>query len=252
VRLVQEAAKRVVWRTTHAVGFEVKRYRRHARPPAWGRDSLDDIGALLNAVPQPVVFDVGANVGQSVATFRRLLPDCTLHSFEPGPAAFRELAEAVRGLRNVHVVNAGVGSSSGSQTLIENDHSDMSSFLRPSIAAWGAVVAETQIAITTLEDYCTAHAVEQIDLLKIDTQGYELEVLRGAGRMLGVGAISLIYMEITFSEMYEGLPSLDTLYRFLVDSGFRLVAFYDFRMQGNRTASWCDALFAHERFVSRV
>ncbi len=56
----------------------------------------------------------------------------------------------------------------------------MSSLLRPAAAAWGSIVRETEVAITTLDDYCRSTDVSRIDLLKIDTQGYELEVLRGA------------------------------------------------------------------------
>jgi FkbM family methyltransferase len=206
---------------------------------------MDDIGALLIDVPRPVVFDVGANLGQSVAIFRRLLPDSTLHSFEPGRKAFRELKAVSRGLRNVHLINAAVGSVSGRRTLRENEYSEMSSFLRPSSAAWGAVVAEREVEVTTLDTYCAEHGIERIDLLKIDTQGYELEVLRGAAGMLAAGRVGLVYMEVTFCDMYEGLPPFDVLYRFLLDKGFRLVALYDFHMH-RRIAGWCDALFAHE------
>jgi FkbM family methyltransferase len=141
---------------------------------------MDDIGFLLHDVPRPVVFDVGANTGQSVAKFRRLLPESTIHSFEPGPRAFRELTSTSRGLRNVNLVNAAVGSAPGRLTLIENEFTDMSSFLRPSTAAWGEIVAETDVEVTTVDSYCAERGIDRIDLLKIDTQGYEFEVLRGA------------------------------------------------------------------------
>jgi hypothetical protein len=52
-----------------------------------------------------------------------------------------------------------------------------------------------------------------------------------------------VFMEITFSDMYKGLPRLDELYRFMIERGFRLVAFYDFHYQNNRLG-WCDGLFA--------
>ena len=54
-------------------------------------------------------------------------------------------------------------------------------------------------------------------------------------------------MEVTFSRMYENLPSLDALYRFLVDRGLALVAFYDFSMRDG-LAGWTDCLFANPEF----
>jgi hypothetical protein len=50
--------------------------------------------------------------------------------------------------------------------------------------------------------------------------------------------------KVTFSEQYERLPPFDFLYRFLLDHSFRLVPLYDLHMLPNRTASYCDALFA--------
>jgi FkbM family methyltransferase len=243
----RDSAKRLLRSATHAVGLDVTRYR----PSPTGANALEDIRALLANVRSPTVFDVGANVGQSVTAFRELFPGSILHSFEPGPGAFRQLKANTRGVDNVHLVNAGVGSASGTQVLSENEHSDMSSFLRPAKAAWGSIVSETQIAVTTLDEYCGANHVNHIDLLKIDTQGYEFEVLQGATRLMAANQIRLIYMEVIFSEMYENLPSFDVMYRFLLDHNFRLVALYNFFMESNRVASWCDALFASEHSAQR-
>jgi len=118
----------------------------------------------------------------------------------------------------------------------------MSSFLRPGKAAWGAIIRETPIEVITLDEYCAANGVIRIDLLKIDTQGYDLEVLKGSTGLMSTKAIRLIYMEVTFSEMYEELPPLEQLYRLLGDHGFRLVAVYNFVVQDG-VAGWCDALF---------
>ena len=245
LRHTATAAERLAQRGLHAVGLEVSRYRPDDEVVTpMGVNALQDIRTLLASVPFPTVFDVGANVGQSVTAFRELLPCSILHSFEPGPTAFRQLEANTLGLENVQLVNAGVGSVTGTQLLIENDHSDMSSLLRPAEAAWGSIVGETEVAITTLDDYCRAAGVDRIDLLKIDTQGYELEVLRGAASLMDAERIRLVYMEVTFSDMYEGLPSFDVLYRLLLDHGFGLVALYNFVMQPSLVAAWCDALFA--------
>jgi hypothetical protein len=53
-------------------------------------------------------------------------------------------------------------------------------------------------------------------------------------------------MEITFIDLYKGLPTLDALYRFMTERGFHLVAFYDFHYQNNRMG-WCDAMFARNQ-----
>lgn len=61
-------------------------------------------------------------------------------------------------------------------------------------------------------------------------------------RMIEQRAVHFIYTEITFSDMYRGLPRFDEIYAFLADRGFALVSFYDFYYQHDR-AGWTDALF---------
>jgi FkbM family methyltransferase len=199
-------------------------------------------------VPRPIVFDIGANVGQSIARFNELLPDSRIWSFEPSPATFRTLAANVGKLPDVTLENLGVGSETGTRELFENDHPDMSSFLAPSETAWGKIVGRTSVPTTRLDDYCDAHGIGHIDVLKTDTQGYELEVLKGAERLIAANRIRLVAMEVIFSNMYEELPAFDVVYRHLVDRGFRLVAFYRFDIK-DCVANWADCLFANPAFT---
>src|SRR5207253_4668851 len=96
--------------------------------------------------------------------------------------------------------------------------------------------------VRTIDSYCAERGITIIDILKSDTQGFDLEVIKGAARLLEQRRIQLIYMEITFSDMYKGLPRFDEIYGFLADRGFALVSFYDFYYQHGR-AGWTDALF---------
>jgi FkbM family methyltransferase len=236
---VREVAKVAARRVFAVFGLNVTRKR--PRAGRLGIDAMADIRSLLTNVQQATVFDVGANTGQSVKRFSELLPGCWLHAFEPSPTAFAQLRENTQRTPNLRLTNAGIGASAGLLSLIENDHSNMSSFLKLGEAGWGEIVRETPVPVITLDDYCADSSIEHIDLLKIDTQGYELEVLKGATTLLSEHRIGLLYLEIIFSNQYEGLPSFETLYGHL-GRYMRLVAFYNFVVQDG-TAGWCDALF---------
>jgi hypothetical protein len=111
----------------------------------------------------------------------------------------------------------------------------------------GAVVAETPVTVTTLDEYCAANGIERIDLLK---ERYARLRTRGAARrrsLMAAGRIRLVYLELIFSEMYEGLPPFDLVYRFLVDRNFGLVALYNYHYSGrpHGAAGWCDGLFTY-------
>lgn len=226
-------------------GYDIQR----AQPPRFGDDPDYDLAEYLQDTPTPLVLDVGANKGQSVFRFKELLPRSVIHAFEPGPMAFGVLKSYAEGLENVTLVNAAVGSAEGTSVLLERESTVMSSILRPGEAAPGTVLAETPVQTTTVDAYCAAHGISYVDLLKTDTQGYELEVLRGCSDLMAANRIRLVTMEVIFSEMYEGIPPFDEVYRFLVDRGFSLVTFYGMVI-ADRLASWSDCLFANPSFTS--
>jgi hypothetical protein len=135
-----------------------------------------------------------------------------------------------------------LGSRTGVIDFLENTRSDLSSVLEPGVDCWGAIKARIQVAMTTVDEYCAERDISHIDILKSDTQGFDLEVLKGATQLLKLRRIHLIFLEITFSDMYTRLPRLDEIYGFMTDHGFSLVTFYPFSYQHDR-AGWTDALF---------
>ena len=227
--------------TTHALGIHVSRY------PGRGIHIDADIASLLDGVTRPVVLDVGANAGQTVLKLKSLLPDCRLHAFEPSPQTFLELEGATRRIQDLTLTQAGVGQADGVETLLENEHSVMTSFLTPSTAAAGTVVEERPVAMVSLDSYCEREQIEVIDFLKVDTQGYDLQVLKGSQRLLDEKRIRIVQLEVIFVDLYVGAPSFDGIYRFLVDHGFRLFALYDLHFAGG-AATWADAIFVNGNF----
>lgn len=219
------------------VGYDVKRIT-----GAVGEDPYRDMARLV-ANQRPVVADVGANIGQTVERMRAAFAEPQIHSFEASPSTFVELERNVGSLPAVHVVNGALGSTAGRMELIENTHSDMSSLLEPGEEAMGEVKGRVEIDVLTLDDYAAQHGIERLDILKSDTQGYDLEVIRGAEGLLARRAVGLIFMEINMNRAYKDLPRLDEICAHLFDRGFELVSFYNFHYSGDRV-SWADAMFA--------
>ncbi len=208
-----------------------------------GRDAYADIERLIGKSGPIVVFDVGANVGQTTRALIDLFPSGEIHAFEPGRAAFDILHKTFSATENVKVNHLALGAAVGARPFYENASTDMSSFLQLGPQGWGAVLDQIEVGLSTLDAYCAEHNIQSIDLLKSDTQGFDLEVLRGGERMLRECRIRFIYLEITIAKIYENLPRLDHIYGFLADRGFELVAFYEFHYLNDRSA-WTDALFA--------
>jgi len=248
---MRSLSKRLTKNVLARMGYELRKTAQLETTVAqeFGIDPMRDmlrLTRLSGLSSRPVVFDVGANIGDTVREFSFVFGNPLIHAFEPSPKTFQTLKANTSYIPAITLNNVGLGSSRNELSFHESEKSDMNSFLAPAKDCWVEQQSVQKLPVRTVDDYCLEHSIDRIDVLKSDTQGYDLEVLRGAERMLTSGRIRLVYLEIIFSEMYSGLPSLDEIYRHLCDRDFGLVTFYKFYYQRNR-AGWTDALFAYDK-----
>ena len=140
-----------------------------------GQDAYSDAKAFIGSDKSPVVFDVGANLGQTIDLVRERFPSSIIHAFEPGQIAFNRLVQTHPRLQNVHLNNFALGSKIGRKRLFENSTSEMSSLLPLGPDGWGEIKAQREVEVSTVDTYCQEHAIRSIDLLKSDTQGFDLK-----------------------------------------------------------------------------
>jgi len=205
--------------------------------PPHGCDPYIDIDRRLTKTPITVIFDVGANRGQSALQFHRWFPSATLHCFEPVPATFAHLQQTVRGWPHVYTHMCALGSSRGRGTLQVDSGDD--SLTRISTDTNGIV------AVETLDEIVERLRVTAIDYLKIDTEGRDLEVLEGAARLLSTGAVAIVEVE---AGMHRDNPlhvGSQVFAAFLEDFGYRLFGVYE------QTLEWPSA-DAHLRRANLV
>lgn len=217
-----------------------------------GNNVYEDMARFLdNAAKETVIFDIGANVGQSVSNFLNYFPKSTIHSFEPGPETFLKLSAKHGNTENVHLQNLAMGSENKKMEFLENEYSDMSSFLDADRSNWGKVTNKVIVDATTVDHYCQQKGISKIDILKSDTQGFELEVFKGSIEMMKASNIRMVYFEFVFSDMYKGLPHFDEVYKFLTDNNFRIVKIYESHFQEG-VLSWTDFLFVNANYVTKT
>lgn len=217
---------------------------RRVEPNQLGCEPFEDMRRLTAVENDAMLFDVGANCGQTIELFREHFQSPVIHAFEPNPSTFEELKRNVAACQAVHLHCVALGDQVESRTLFDNSESTLSSFLPPGKDyGWGGkVVGQSVVPVDTVDRFCQSLSIPCIDVLKIDTQGFELEVLNGAQAMIREHKVHLIYLELQFGDAYAGVPQFDDVYLHLKNVGFLPVAFYGQVPRGSRLA-WMDGLF---------
>jgi FkbM family methyltransferase len=112
-----------------------------------------------------------------------------VHCFEPSPASHARLEARYGGSANVRLNQAGLSAEPGEATLHVHGREPDRNSLYP-----GGDSSE-RVRLRTLDEYCESEGIDRIDYLKVDTEGHELAVLKGAERLLREGRVQYVQVE---------------------------------------------------------
>jgi FkbM family methyltransferase len=195
------------------------------------------------------IFDVGANIGQTAIPFAKGFPDAIIYSFEPFANTFRHLVENSRHFQNIKTNPTALGASDAEVEVAgEPDEADsiVNSLLPEKQLALSerGIVKKQTITVVTGKSYCLRHGIQNVDILKIDTEGFEIPVLDGFGDMLR-DSVACILCEFCLLPNKAHQTPLRKLVERLSPDGFELVAVYDIRHEADGAFHYGNALFVH-------
>ncbi|GAA5509877.1 FkbM family methyltransferase [Novipirellula caenicola] len=248
--LVKDWAARASHRMQAKVGYRFLRTKR------FGLDWLDDASRIARQGWHPsftkldVVFDVGANVGQTASKLVQRISPQAIYSFEPVESTFAQLQANTKSLTSVHCLNYGLSDVNANSSIHIYESSVYASTCdrTPVMSPENETYLRTEtIKLKTLDKARAELGVEKIDLLKIDTEGADLRTIQGAQASLQSKAIGLIVFE--FYRPSDATGASGTLFpvdEALVSHGYRLVAFYTDHVHPDRATGIYNALYMPE------
>lgn len=218
-------------------------YLRKSAGLKFGIDLKRDLAVLGGGRPVFTVFDVGANQGRMAERLLSTFQEAEVYAFEPAAKAFALLDEKASLNPRLHAYHMALGSKSGRATLFLNENEEMCT-LRDNQARGAA--GETKIRVETLDRFCGETAQlrnSTLDLLKLDTEGYEIEVLKGAEQLLMERRIRFIYAECSARVGDTEHTSFYELNSYLARLRYNFIALYEQCVWSNAFSGYCDALF---------
>ena len=220
---------------------------------------------------KPIIFDVGANNGKSLKEFKEYWPEAKVHCFEPQHSCWENLQNSAKQYEDnsvfINKVAAGEKDSKFNDFYTHDISDEISGFYpvnlqsKDSLSIKDAKKEElfekysdsfnhkSSVPMIRLENYLLANKIESINILKIDTQGYEPKVLTGLGQM--ISKVDVVLSELMLFDYYEKKLSFSDLEKFLLPAGFSLndISHISKNPMNGRT-DWVDVIYVNERVNS--
>ena len=184
---------------------------------------------LLKDNQSPLIFDIGANIGQTAKEYISIFKNPQIYCFEPDPSAFGILQELFKNNNKIKC----------NQLAISNQTEVADFFIMGENCGWNSMLPENPNSFTpksltsikvntsTIDLFCENHRIDCIDILKLDIQGAELKALQGAQKMLEQHKVRYIYTEADFADLYLDQSTFYDVATFLHLFGYRTYGLYN-------------------------
>ena len=196
---------------------------------------LSKLNEILSNKDSISVIDVGAHQGEYMSSISKNFKIRSAYCFEPNPKVFKILETKFNINENIELINLGVSNITNKIMFNENIDSSSSSindlnvnskyyknnFFLLNFLNRNEVTKKIQIQVINLNDFFVKKKIEKIDLLKIDTEGHELQILQGLKDKIDV--VKLIHFEHHFDDMIIKNYTLSNIHDLLTQNGFRKI-----------------------------
>jgi FkbM family methyltransferase len=182
---------------------------------------------------EKVVFDVGANNGSSSVPLAIANPNCLVFAFEPTPEMINVIESKIVGLNNYVIVPKAVSDYNGIAEFNVAGNSDwgcssLLKFSKKSQTDWPGrtdfnVTYKLNVDVIRLDTFIEENNITKIDHLHIDTQGSDLNVMKGLGQYLNIVSEGTMEAGTSDDILYEGQNKLNDCIKFLLLNAFKVV-----------------------------
>lgn len=190
------------------------------------------------------VIHVGGHIGQEMETYQKNNVK-NLIVFEPQKIPFQKLSSVVDsiGFNNVKLINKALGNSCATVEMTCNDGGLCSSILKPKhvLQQYPDIIFDRKESVEMVTMDSVIGETHDYNFLNMDTQGYELEVLKGATKTLK--KIDYVYTEVNNTEVYENNALIEEIDEFLID--YNMVRVVTDWMGG----TWGDAFYIRKNLI---
>lgn len=213
---------------------------------------MNSIDILKEHLPAAQVIIEGcAYLGSYTKELFDAYPNADIHAFDAHNFACSQIKRVVKDDPRVRITTAALGNISGTRFMHLHSAPYYDSLLldNPEITKvvgrmMTTPVGRSVVNVITIDDYCLQNGIHDIDLIKLDCQGYELKALEGAKDHLAW--TKMIQVKLIHAPLYLGQPDRDEIVKYLERFGFQQVDFAEGQVGIDGRLQWNDAFFGRQ------
>jgi len=182
-------------------------------------------------------FDIGSHYGETILIFNKYFKINNIYSFEASPVNFRILCKKINNVKttNINLFNLAIGKNKTELKFNQSFESQSSTFLNINLKS--KYLARKRkflflkkdqyfqnnylVKMISLKSFIYEHSIKKIDVLKIDTEGYDFEVILGLGEK--INKVKYIYFEHHFHDMFVKKYKFKEINQFLINNNFKKI-----------------------------
>ncbi|MEM9403006.1 MAG: FkbM family methyltransferase [Pseudomonadota bacterium] len=206
--------------------------------------------SVIDFIQPRTVVDIGANRGQFALMVRKVCPDARIYSFEPLPGPADRYERLFESDDQASLFRKAIGEVETTMRMNVSMRDDSSSLLpiteeQISVFPGTGHSGTLDVQVAPLSSALEEEDIQSRSLLKLDVQGYELEVLKGCATLLG--RFDEVYVECSFIELYGGQSLASDIIAFLSGQQFNLVGVFNMTFDASKRPIQADFLFSRSR-----
>lgn len=169
------------------------------------------------------IIDIGAHNGEVSHSLSQIFPAAEIYAFEPIKSK-KDIILSKNKSKRFHLSDFALNDKNGKEMFYQTQNTALSSLfpvIRNKVNLDPGTIQRVRVKTITLDNFFKDMALIEPILIKLDTQGTELNVLKGGEKLLK--KVSVIHIETSFEHFYQGQPLFDQIYLYLKTNGFRYI-----------------------------
>ncbi len=213
-------------------------------PVVLENDWVMDARRVLASEPSGVIVDIGANCGQTTKRLARAFPTFEIHCLEPNADLHEKIRSRTHFHKSIKIHRMGAGAVNAELKFYKSTKHESNSFHKDWSHRHGTPTEDEMVPVRKLDAFCAEIGIGTIHVLKTNAEGFDYQILEGAGPLFQSKKILTVIVEVSFGELSAESGRPGDYLNLMQGHGYQFLGLYETARLKTGGIKWGNMLFA--------